>query len=254
MSDENIEEGQEAPQTNPVEDEARAHGWRPKEEFEADEKNAGKKWRTADDFMDRKSLFDKIDAVTTDNRNLKKGIQTLAEHNAKVEEAAYKRALESLKAERKQALEDADLVRAEEIRDEIDEVKEKIVQVKNVQPVVPEAPPALVEWKAQNQWYQKDEVMTVYADAVGVRLHQNGMPPELVLKEVERRVRENFPDRFRNPNKDVAPKVEVGGKRSGGSGFRLTEDEERAMNAMIRAGAPITRDKYIEDLKKLRGQ
>lgn len=252
MSEENVQD--DVPEVNPIEEEARAHGWRPKEEFEAEEKNAGKKWRTAEDFMDRKSLFDKIDAVTADNRNLKKGIQTLAEHNAKIEEAAYKRALESLKAERKQALEDADLVRAEEIRDEIDEVKEKMAQAQAAPPVVPEVPPALAEWKAQNPWYKKDEVMTVYADGIGTRLAQGGMPPELVLKEVERRVRENFPDRFRNPNKDVAPKVEVGGKRGGGERFRLTEDEERAMNAMIRAGAPITREKYIEDLKKLRGQ
>jgi hypothetical protein len=240
---------------DPVEQEARSHGWRPKEEFEADEKNTGKRWRTAEDFMDRKSLFDKIDEVKNENKTLRKGIQSLAEHNAKVEKSAYEKALATLKAERQQALDDEDLVRAERIRDQMDEVKEKMDSVQ-APAVAVETPPAIQEWKQANPWYQKDEVMTVYADGIGNRLAMQGMPPELVLKEVERRVRDNFPERFRNPNKDVAPKVEVGvgARASRGPRFEMTDDERRIMNNLIRAGAPIKEDEYIAQLKKLKGQ
>ncbi len=96
--------------------------------------------------------------------------------------------------------------------------------------------------------------MTVYADGIGRELALQGMSPSQVLKEVERQVRENFPEKFRNPNKDNAPRVEVGGKpASRSSGFRLTTEEETIMNKLIRSGAPITREEYINQIKKARG-
>ena len=54
---------QEAPeqvqevQLSEVEIQAMEHGWKPKEQFD---ESSGKKWRSAEEFMDRKSLFDKI--------------------------------------------------------------------------------------------------------------------------------------------------------------------------------------------------
>lgn len=250
------EQQQEAsPQPDPIEIEARQHGWRPKEEFEADERNAGKKWRTADDFMDRKSLFDKIDAVQQENKTLKKGVQNLSQHYQQVEKRAYEKALADLKAQRIAALEDEDLVRAERIRDEMDEVKEKM---NKVQPpvTISEPPSELIEWKSQNTWYQRDDVMTNYADGLGNKLLAEGKAPGEILREVERRVRQAFPEKFRNPNKDTAPEVVGSGKRAtaGQGTFRLTEQEEKILNTMIRAGAPITREEYIRDLKAQRGQ
>lgn len=239
---------------SPIELEARAHGWRPEEEFKAEAKNQGKKWRTAEDFMDRKSLFDKIESVHQENKTLKKGITNLSVHYQNVEKAAYAKALAELKKERLQALEDADLVRAETLRDEMDEVRDKMNAVQP--PVTVQEPPAeLVAWKQENDWYQRDDVMTTYADGLGQKLLSEGKPPSQILKEVERKVRENFPEKFRNPNKDTAPEVVSSGRRAtaASGGFRLTADEERILTTMIKAGAPITREDYIKDLKALRG-
>lgn len=243
-----------APEPSPVELEARAHGWRPEEEFKAEPKNSGKKWRTAEDFMDRKSLFDKIDSIHQENKTLKKGITNLSTHYQNVEKAAYEKALADLKRERLQALEDSDLVRAETLRDEMDDVREKMNAVRP--PVTITEPPAeLVAWKQENDWYQRDDVMTTYADGLGQKLLAEGKAPSTILKEVEKKVRENFPEKFRNPNKDLAPEVVSSGKRvqAQTGGFRLTADEERILTTMIKAGAPITREDYIKDLKALRG-
>jgi len=252
MSDE--QENQETPpEPNLVEQEAREHGWRPKEEFEADEKNAGKKWRTAEDFMDRKSFFDKIDTVNQENKTLKKAVQQLSLHHANVEKVAYKKALEDLKAQRKAALEENDFVKAEELRDQMDEVKE---QINNVAPPVQvqEEHPEMVAFKARNTWYQKDRALTRYADSLGRDLVAQGMTALDILKEVEKAVREDFPEKFRNPNRDEAPEMVPSGRKTVQTDrFRLTEDEERVWRNFEKAGVPMTRDEYIADIKKLRG-
>jgi regulator of replication initiation timing len=246
-------------QESPVEAQAREYGWKPKEEFEAEEKNLGKKWRTAEDFMDRKSLFDKIDSISQENKTLKKGINALGQHYTNVEKRAFERALTELKAQRKEALENNDLVRAEEIRDEMDDVKQKINSVQA--PTVNEPPAEFIEWKARNDWYQRDDRMTRIADALGRDLVVKGYTPDQVLREVEKEMKETFPEKFgktiRNPNKDTAPEVVTSNKKAAipsEKGERLSAEEERILTTMIRSGAPITREQYIKDLRNLKGQ
>lgn len=261
MTEEN-QEGQEpevpeAPQPTEVELQALELGWKPKEEFEAEEKNQGKKWRPADEFMERKSFFDKIEGQNHKIKTLEKGIQALSQHYTNVEKASFQRALETLKAERKEALENQDLVKAEEIRDEMDELKTKIAQP--TAPVIPQGPPPeLIAWKQQNTWYQSDDRMTRYADRIGKDLFEQGLSPAEILKEITKEVRETFPEKFRamnrNPNKDEAPEVVPSGKKGGsgvGSGYRLPANYEKILNDMIRSGAPITREQYIKDLKAM---
>lgn len=254
-------ENQDTPDTNTevvqhteIEVEAMNHGWRPKEDFDANEANAGKKWRTAEEFMDRKSLFDKIDSQHREIKDLKRGLTGLAEHNAKIEKSAYDRALSDLRAERKIALEEGNLVRAEEIRDQIDDIKDQKEAVQ-VQPVVTDLPPEVLQWREQNSWYERDLTLTSFADGLGQRLIRRGMAPAEVMAEVTRQVRENFPEKFRNPNKDNAPKMEAGTRRTPKQdSFRLNPEEERVMRTLIRAGAPIKEDEYIAQIKKLRGE
>jgi len=254
-SQEGEQQEEQTIEMTPVEVEAAEHGWRPEVEFKAESKNDGKKWRSAEDFMDRKSFFDKIESVSAENKNLKKGMQALGQHYTTVEKAAFTKALATLKAQRMQALEDGEIVKAEKLRDEMDDVKEKINTV--VSPVpVEEGPPAeFLQWKEKNSWYKRDDRMTRYADAVGRELQSAGKTPDQILKGVEREVKEAFPEKFRNPNRDRAPEVvpSEGRKASGGdTGYRLSKDEERILTNMIRGGAPITREQYIKDLKASR--
>lgn len=247
------ENAEETPQVSAIEQEAMEHGWRPKEEFEAVEENKGKKWRSAEEFMDRKSLFDKIDEQHRKIKDLQKGVSALSEHNKKIEASAYERALRELRAERKAALEEGDIVKAEEIRDRIDEVKDKQREEPKQQVQSSEF---VTEWIDRNEWYKKDPDMKAYADGLASQLFSQGIKdPEEALPKIERKVREMFASKFRNPNKDTAPSVEgnKGGKAKADS-FKLTAQEEQMMNHMIRAGAPITKEEYIKQVKALRGE
>ncbi len=251
---------EQTPTLSKVEQEAMDHGWQPESEFQADPKNEGKKWRSADDFMDRKSLFDKIGEQHKELRNLKKGIDALSQHNATIEKSAYERALKELRAERKKALEDNDIVRAEEIRDQIDEVRDRQAAAPKV--AQSQEAPEFTQWKGMNSWYGNDVALTAWADTVGRTLSGQGKSPAEVLVEVARLAREEFPHKFnkRNPNKDDAPRTNTGGRPAGGSRetFQLTEEESRIMNTMLRAGVkqdgkPMTKESYIAQVKRAKG-
>lgn len=245
---------EEAPKPSEIEVAAQEHGWRPKEEFDADPKNAGKTWRSAEDFMDRKSFFDRIEASNAEIRSLKGTLKQLADHNTKIEKKAYEQALADLRAERAAARQDGDFAKVDEIREKMEEVQEKIREVRP--PVtVQEVPPAVVAFKARNTWYQKDPRLTRYADTLGAELIQQGMSPDAMLLEVEREVRETFPDKFRNPNRDSAPEMGTSGRKASSvkrDGFVPTEEEQKVARTFAKTGI-MTEDAYYEQLKKMRG-
>lgn len=247
-------EGQDqAPEFSPAEVEAMESGWRPEEEFKADPKNEGKKWRSAEDFNDRKSFFDKIEEGKRETKQLKAALQQLSGHHANVAKVAKEEALRELRAERKAAAADNDVTRVEEIRDKEDALKEEIAKI---QPpvVVPEEPAEFVAFKSRNTWYQTNVKLTRYADALGRDLMKDGnMSPEQIFKAVEKDIRETFPDNFRNPNKDDAPEMVPSGRRAVNTpGFRLTADEEKVAKNFAATGV-MTYDQYVAELKKLRG-
>lgn len=246
---------QEAPQLSEVEAQAMELGWRPEEEFKAEPANEGKKWRTAEDFMDRKSLFDKIDEIKRENRDLKKGLTALTHHNAKIEESAYRRAINELRREKRAALEDGDLVKADEISERIDELKTVQVTPRYIQPQP--ANPAFDQWVAQNKWYVEDSKMQALADGVAQHLVNRGETnPQVIFATVEKEVRETFPHKFRNPRKDTAPNLDVSDKKATGKKAavdQLTTEEVKIMKTMIRAGVKLSEEEYAKQVLKSRG-
>ena len=84
--------------------------------------------------------------------------------------------------------------------------------------------------------------------------------PDQVLKYVEGRVRKLYPDKFRNPNKDRPSAVEgrasttaSKSKEDDNSSYPLTDDERRVMMSFVRQGI-MTKDEYIKDLKRVKGE
>lgn len=246
-------EGQEQPELSPIEQEAMDNGWRPEEEFKAEPKNEGKQWRTAADFMDRKSFFDKIEEGKRETKQLKQALNQLSIHHQNVAKQAKEEALKELRLERKAAAAQNDVEKVEEIRDREEELKEEIRSIQAPVQVQTELPQEYVDFTARNSWYKKDDKMTLYADALGQKLLSEGKSPQQIFKTVEADVRETFPEKFRNPNRDVAPEMVPSGRRASPTqGFRLTEAEERVATTFAKTGI-MTREQYIAELKKLQG-
>lgn len=249
----------EAPQRSEIEQRAIDMGWRPKEEFDGSEDD----FIDAKEFVRRKPLFEKIENQGKQLKAVTRALEEFKQHYTKVEERALNAALQKLKDQRKQALSEGDGDRFETLDDQIKHVEGQVEQVKHAaaQPLVqdePQAPAEFMQWVNKNSWYKNVGYMQKFADEVGLRyaddVKNGNMSTADVLREVEKQVRKEFPNKFTNPNKSSAPDVESSRapstKSKSGEGD-LTEVERKVMNDFVRQGI-MTKDQYLADLKKLK--
>jgi len=257
MDEDLNQEQQEAPQLSSIEEKAIQMGWRPKEQFEGDEEE----FIDAKEFVRRQPLFDRIENQNKQLKNVTKALEALKVHYTRVEEAAVQKAINQLKAQRKSALADGDGDSFELIDDEIKKAEHQLTQIEQVknQPIVEETV-VHPEWQAfqsRNPWYSNTSYMRKYADEIGQDLASKGIAPAEVLKQVEQAVRKEFPNKFVNPNKELAPNVEQsrgGNTKPVGkdSDSFMNEQEKKVMNDLVRSGL-LTKEKYIADLKAVKG-
>lgn len=242
--------------TPSIEEQATEMGWKPLDQYEGDPK----KWVSADTFVARKPLFEKIEETSRHNKDLRRKVDTLEmsmqelrAHNERIREMEYKRALEDLKQQRRQALANDDHLLAEDLQEQIETVKETSKPVA-VTPKPSDPPTVFVEWAAENEWYKLDPELREFADAYGIVLHNKGQSPEEVLRGITQRVRKQFPEKFRNPMKDKASPVEtqpaVGPSRKG-STYKPTQMEREMAKRFVDTGAFKTVEDYYKQLADL---
>jgi len=238
-----------------IEQKAMDSGWVPEDEWEGDKSQ----WRPAKEFLDRGELFHKIDDQNRNIKELKRALDDMKRHHNSVRETEYARALQSLKDQKKTALEEGDADSVVRIDDQIDLVRDEQTKLKQTNVTEEhgssEPAPEFVAWTARNTWYKNDTNMQTWADGIGRNLAAAGMKPDNVLKEIEKQVKDVFPNKFRNVNRDKPGAVEgssnKGGKTNGS--FVLSDDERRVMQRFVRSGV-MTEAEYIKDLKSVRGE
>lgn len=250
------EEVVKAPEYTDIELKALDMGWRPQEEWDGD----AELFVDAKEYVGRKPLFDKIQDQGKALKETNKALEALKTHYGKVQEAAVKKAIAELEAQRAGAVADGDGDTFKRVDKQIKDAEAEAAEIKRINaiPLIQEQPaehPAFVHWKNKNPWYTNDSAMRSYATTVGVELANKGMNPEDVLKEVEKVVRKEFPHKFTNPNKAGAPSVDTSrgnGKSTKSDGEAdLTEQEKQIMNTLVRGGH-ITKEKYLADLKAVK--
>jgi len=249
--DNQVQKKDEVPQYTAAEQKAMENGWVPKDQWDGDPDE----WRDARSFNDRGELFKKIEDVGRTNKELKKALADLQSHHAKVREVEYKRALDSLKAQKVTALEEGDAKAIVDIDDRIELVKNEQRKLQETPITQSEANPVFVNWTERNKWYNTDEDARIYADGFGRKLALAGKEPEEVLKEVEQQVKKVFPQLFRNPNRDKPGTVESSsgkGGKSSGETYQLSDDERRVMQRFVRQGV-MSEKEYIAEIKRVNG-
>jgi gas vesicle protein len=237
---------------------ARDMGWVPLEDFGGNEDD----FIDAGEFVRRKPLFDKIENTGKQLKNVSKSLEYLKEHYQKVKETEYNRALADMKAQLKEAQREGNHELADDIRDAQERVtKERddfLEEVEAIQVQEPTVDPAFEAWVGKNKWYANTESMRLYADTVGVRLHKGGMAKNEILVEVEKAVKKEFPEKFRNPNRDSAPSVEGSSSRPANKKSNpldtsfMNEQDIRVMNQLVRDKV-LTKEEYIADMKQQYG-
>lgn len=252
VQDEQVEQKEDA-QVSSIEQKALEMGWRTKEDFQGSEDE----FIDAKEFVRRQPLFEKIESQNRQIKNITKALGQLKEHYTKVREVEYDNALKDLKSQRREALTQGDGEAFEKLDDKIKEAetqKEQLEQLNINVPQQEEAHPEFISWKTRNRWYDTIGYMKEFADSEGRRLHSSGMKPEAVLREVEKLVKQEFPNKFRNSNKNDAPDLERsnGGTKRTVESFDLNEQERKVMNDLVRQKL-MTKEQYIADLKKVKG-
>ena len=263
---ENQEHEKEEVQLSESENKATELGWVPKDQWEGNPDE----WVSAKQFLQRGELFGRINSYKHEVINLKKTVDALVKHNEKVYDAGYKDAIKSLKQEKREALREGDTERVLDIEDRIEELETEHVEKKQefkqeVQVNTPQMPPSWEPWVQANPWYVNDPEMRGYADGLAQRIVNEAKSvgkdinfDELLL-EVGRKARTKFPEKFNG--RSGATALNLKGDDEGKSAAKskrepsieLDETEREIMNTLVRSGV-ITKEKYIEDLKKVRKQ
>lgn len=233
------------PEYSESEKTAMAQGWVPKDQWTGEGK-----WRDAESFLDRGELFAKIDAQNRKLKTTEQALTALQVHYGKVQETEYKRALEDLKKQKKEAIIDND-------PDEIVRLDEEMADLKAAQRPAPQvqAPagphPAFAAWEARNPWYNTDPAKRKFADEVGVQLAGTGRSPFEVLMDVTDAVNKKFAS---NPRREAPGSVEGGSSGTGkGSNthVELSDTETQIMKKLVSSGT-LTKEQYMADIRKQR--
>lgn len=223
-----------------VESQAMEHGWTP-------EGVEGKRNLTAEEFMDRQPLYDDIKSHKKQIKQLKEGVEALRKHNETIAERERAKVVAELKQAKKLALE-------QENYDAVVELDDRIAESKASVPV-PETQAKNAEFDAfveDNPWYQEDQELTTFADALGTSYLSNNphIPVDKVYSYVASQVKQRWPEKFSVPARRRPSPVE--GAQSGRAATKskysakdLPEDARQMMKTIVKSGA-LTEQEYLK--------
>ena len=256
-----VEEAPVEPQIDPAEVEAREKGWKPESEFDGDE--TGKKFVSAQEFLDREQFYDTISKQNRKIKQMEETMANFADHKRRSEQAAYERALKDLSAQKVEAVEEGDVDRVKSLDDE----QMQLIQQQTAYAAQEQAQhqaeltEATMEFQKRNPWCRNDaageeKAMTVYAQTIGNQLDQQY--PHLSIDEgmkiVEEEVKKAFPHRFENANQTkpsaVAPaarKVESKGRHKP-SMLDIPEEYRKSCKEFCSMIPGYTEEQYVQDL------
>jgi hypothetical protein len=195
------------------ETEAREQGWRPKEEFSGPEE----KWTDAQTFVEKgekiagilKSRVDRLESrlSAAESANKEFGAYTKQQLDRQKQESAQR--ITELESQLAQAVTDGDGQAFTRLNNEISKERDSIpVEGQNQ----PDYNKLSEDWLRDNQWYNLDPDLQIYADGLAERVVQEGYQGKAYFNELTDRVKARFPEKFENPRKQGANNVDAGGE------------------------------------------
>lgn len=223
----------------------------------------GKDKKSPEQFVKDGSFFKKINELKKEAEETKKMVRQLAEHNAKLEKAAYNKAYEDLQAEKSKAVENADIARYAAIEARQKEVIEQRDQVKPVDLNPPDISQELLNWQEENKdWFnnQTDEnlEMAEAANFIDQRISKQAAERGVQLTQaqhltmVTEKIKKLYPHRFENEAQSKPKLVAsstVSGESKSSLAERLTKQQKDFVKNARRFGSKLTDEQYAKQLK-----
>lgn len=240
--------------------EARAEGWRPREEW----KGSLDKWIDAQEFVERGEKI--LPIVQAKNRKLEEEIAEIRRTTAQF--VAFQQAqlakerkekeglIVQLESRKAQAVTDGNGAAVVQIDRQIDAARQELREA----PVQVNRDPIVVQWTADNAWYGSEPDATAYADAAGYLFRQTrpDAGPAEVMAHITRKVRERFPEVFgevsrvpgRRPQSPEGTQTSASPDRKGGKKkitlADLPEDVRDIGRRFVKQKV-LTEEQYVSD-------
>jgi len=241
---------EKAYETRDYEAEAREQGWVDRDAWKGDPN----KHTNAQTFVERgekiagilKNRLDKQDAQI---KGLQESNRQFGEYHKQTLDAQKRQNAEkvaSLEGQLAQAITDGDGAAYTRVNREINDLK--------VDDSVPNDAGAWDQlaqgWANENPWYNENPKLRRYADGLSDEIRAQGFNGKAYFTELTRQIQEDFPDDFKNPNKDKASNVESEGQLSVTDSKDKTYDNlpaaaKRACDDFVKQGF-MTRESYVE--------
>jgi len=245
-------------------DEVRAmeSGWKPQDQWEGNPDD----WVSAKEFNRRGELFARIAKYGNENKELRESVKKLFDHNRRLFDAGYKKAMDDLKQQKFSAIEEGDTRKLVEIDEQIDNLKEEHTKVLDEfdRSMVPSQNAQLnpnmqfiyEQWMDANPWYGKNADLTRIADNLANKMYAEArnagkqLDYGKFLSEVVKQVKENNPQYFNSEKKTSS--VDGGGTTRtptrGGGKYSLSNipETERDIARTIMASTGMKEEEYVK--------
>lgn len=264
-----LPQGEVADPQDGVEDQARALGWKPEDEFTGDKA----KWTDAAKFVEvhgrnNGALRKALDRQADELADLRRQMQGMDAAHKKIFALQIKKQKDEfdgqvafLKAQKREALRQGEHETASDLDEQLDSLRERgpdlpetpTAQTSNVTPGLPthwRNNKVLSDWADRNAWFDKDEDLSTYAGGIGQQLRaQNpAMPFDTLLEEVTTRVHKAFPHKFAATRRNPVEASTPGGAGSGtGKTYAsLPRDAKAACDEAVSEGNGMTQKLWVE--------
>lgn len=270
-NEEDLNEGDEQDHDDPIVAKAIEQGWRPEDEWDGDPAD----WVDAKEFVYRGQLMERISKesktrkrIESELTEVKQALKALSDHNKKIAQLEYQRALKQLKKEKALALEEGDHEAVIEIDDRIDDLKDSqdefdtqeddTTSTKQGQ-YSPEDVAKLQSWIGKNPWFNTDIVMQGAVDALANRyLSDNPDDVEGMLHFVDKEIRKEFPHKFKKKPSGSAVTETTGRgvakKKTKGKQYStkdLSDEQLTVAKQFVKLGTFENVQEYVDQLAEL---
>jgi hypothetical protein len=190
----------EQPDLSPAEQKAWDDGWRPEDQFEGNPEN----WKTAGEYNLYGEMQTQVRDAKAESRRTQQEMDSRIASLNKLHAAQQEAAISDLKAQQRQAVEEADTDKFDRLQTQIENT---VVEAPVAQPVDQD----LAEWNAANTWISDGSEKAQDTHGwYGRAMSQPGATTQSVLAYVNKRLTEVYPDQQAptNPRRESATMTE----------------------------------------------
>ena len=256
------EQQEESQGVSPAENKARKNGWLPEDGWHGDAAD----WVDFKEFNLRGELMGRINEQSSiinhltnkvDDRDT--ALKDMSELQSKISEQSYKKALNDLLSQKKEALAEDNYDQVVDIDEEISDLKDakpKPVEAEEASTVDDKPPQEIIDWlaKPEQSWYHTDKTLRLLAEGFAVEFQQDNpnIPPLELIDKVNIRIRKEMPHKF-----NTSGDVDTGGEYSsnttrkrgnGAASFSDLNEEQKAACLRFERLGTLTKEEYIKSL------